>query len=85
MSIRGHAAAAAQSPRRRGEFPHQFTANYLFLVNATESDLPRVNQASLARKPELDTEWAKLSRRHLAAVGTRHALSLFDTPPVPMF
>ncbi|MCU0451007.1 MAG: hypothetical protein MUC97_14405 [Bernardetiaceae bacterium] len=41
-------------------FPNKFTANYLFLVNATERDLPRVNQASLARKPELDAEWAKL-------------------------
>jgi hypothetical protein len=44
-------------------FPNQFTANYLFLVNATESDLPRVNQASLARKQELDAEWAKLQAR----------------------
>ncbi|MCU0451011.1 MAG: hypothetical protein MUC97_14425 [Bernardetiaceae bacterium] len=41
-------------------FPNKFTANYRFLANATESDLPRVNQASLARKPELDAEWAKL-------------------------
>jgi hypothetical protein len=44
-------------------FPNKFTANYLFLVNATESNLPRVNQASLARKPELDAEWAKLQAR----------------------
>jgi hypothetical protein len=27
--------------------PNKFTPNYLFLINQTESDLPRVNQSSL--------------------------------------
>ena len=27
-------------------FPNKFTANYLFLINQTESDIPRVNQPS---------------------------------------
>ena len=33
-------------------FPNKFTANYLFLINHTESDLPRVNQPSLDRLKE---------------------------------
>jgi photosystem II stability/assembly factor-like uncharacterized protein len=42
-------------------FPNKFTANYMFLINATESDIPRVNQGSLDRKAELDAQWAKLN------------------------
>ena len=34
-------------------YPQKFTANYLFLINATESDLPRVNQPSRDRRTEL--------------------------------
>jgi hypothetical protein len=30
-------------------FPNKFTANYLFLINQTESDIPKVNQPSLDR------------------------------------
>jgi len=44
-------------------FPNRFTANYLFLVNQTESDLPRVNQPSRDRLAELNAEWAKLKAR----------------------
>jgi photosystem II stability/assembly factor-like uncharacterized protein len=44
-------------------FPQQFTANWLFMVNATESDLPRVNQPSRDRLAELEPEWAKLKAR----------------------
>jgi hypothetical protein len=44
-------------------FPQQFTANWLFLVNATESDLPRVNQPSRDRLAELEPEWAQLKAR----------------------
>jgi hypothetical protein len=44
-------------------FPNKFTANYLFLLNQTESDIPRVNQPSLDRKRELDAEWAILRER----------------------
>jgi hypothetical protein len=42
-------------------FPNKFTANYMFLINATESDIPRVNQGSLDRRAELDAQWAKLN------------------------
>jgi photosystem II stability/assembly factor-like uncharacterized protein len=41
-------------------YPAKFTANYLFLINQTESDIPRVNQPSLIRMQELDAEWAIL-------------------------
>ncbi|MCB0580975.1 MAG: hypothetical protein KDD10_16900, partial [Phaeodactylibacter sp.] len=38
-------------------------ANYLFLINQTESDIPRVNAASRERRQELDAEWAGLLAR----------------------
>lgn len=41
-------------------FPNKFTAQYIFLINQTESDIPVVNQPSLDRKKELDAEWARL-------------------------
>jgi photosystem II stability/assembly factor-like uncharacterized protein len=44
-------------------FPQKFTANYLFLINQTESDLPRVNQPSRDRHAELQAEWARLKAR----------------------
>jgi hypothetical protein len=44
-------------------FPNKFTANYLFLINHTESDLPRVNQPSLDRMRELNTQWSALKAR----------------------
>jgi photosystem II stability/assembly factor-like uncharacterized protein len=44
-------------------FPNKFTANYLFLINQTESDIPRVNQPSLDRMKELNGQWATLKTR----------------------
>ncbi len=44
-------------------FPNKFTANYLFLINATESDIPKVNQPSLDRMKELNAQWAILKAR----------------------
>jgi photosystem II stability/assembly factor-like uncharacterized protein len=44
-------------------FPNKFTANYLFLINQTESDLPRVNQPNLDLKKQLDAEWGVLKSR----------------------
>ncbi len=44
-------------------FPNKFTANYMFLINQTESDIPKVNQPSLDRKKQLDAEWAVLKGR----------------------
>jgi hypothetical protein len=49
-------------------YPQKFTANYLFLINETESDLPRVNQPSRDRRSELDKEWAALKARSDAMV-----------------
>ena len=44
-------------------FPNKFTANYLFLINQTESDIPRVNQPSLDRMRQLNTDWSTLKAR----------------------
>ncbi|NOT62950.1 MAG: glycosyl hydrolase, partial [Acidobacteria bacterium] len=44
-------------------FPNKFTANYLFLLNQTESDIPSVNQPSLDRLKQLNQEWAGLKAR----------------------
>ncbi len=44
-------------------FPNKFTAEYMFLINATESSIPRVNQSSLDRKKELDEQWAALQAK----------------------
>ena len=44
-------------------FPNKFTANYLFLINQTESDIPCVNQGSLQRKQELDKVWTGLQQQ----------------------
>lgn len=41
-------------------FPNKFTANYMFLINQTESDIPRVNQPSLNRQKELNSQWSAL-------------------------
>ena len=44
-------------------FPNKFTANYMFLMNQTESDIPRVNQPNLDRLKELNMEWSVLEVR----------------------
>jgi len=41
-------------------FPNKFTANYLFLINQTESAIPKVNQGSRERYEELTKQWAVL-------------------------
>jgi photosystem II stability/assembly factor-like uncharacterized protein len=46
-------------------YPNKFTANYMFLVNQVESDIPRVNQPSRERLKELSAEWADLEARAL--------------------
>jgi len=51
-------------------FPNRLTGNYLFLLNQTESDLPRVNQPSLDRRVELDAQWAGLRSRAEAMIET---------------
>ncbi|MGB7394542.1 MAG: glycosyl hydrolase [Pricia sp.] len=44
-------------------FPNKFTAEYLFLINQTGSEIPRVNQSSRNRKAELDAQWRGLKQR----------------------
>ena len=44
-------------------YAQKFTANYLFLINSTESDLPRVNQGSLDRLEDLGAAWKALKSR----------------------
>jgi photosystem II stability/assembly factor-like uncharacterized protein len=44
-------------------FPNKFTANYMFLINQTESDIPRVNQPSINLMNKLNAEWAALRAR----------------------
>ncbi len=44
-------------------FPNKFTANYLFLINQTESDIPRINQPSKDKWKELESIWKPLNAR----------------------
>ena len=44
-------------------FPNKFSAEYLFLIDATNSSIPRVNQPSKDRKAELDAEWRTLKSK----------------------
>ena len=41
-------------------YPNKFTAEYLFLINQTESDIPRVTTAGKQRRAELDKRWKEL-------------------------
>jgi photosystem II stability/assembly factor-like uncharacterized protein len=42
-------------------FPNKFTAEYLFLINQTESSLPRINEPSRERLAKLTKQWEGLS------------------------
>ncbi|MBK6722137.1 MAG: glycosyl hydrolase [Acidobacteria bacterium] len=44
-------------------YPQKFTAEYLFLINATESDLPSVNQGSRDLLTKYTARWAALKAR----------------------
>ena len=44
-------------------FPNKFTCSYLFMINQAQNDLPFVNQPTLDRMKELNTEWTKLKAR----------------------
>ena len=43
-------------------FPNKLTANYLFVINQAESEIPKVIQPVLERRKELDAEWAVLKK-----------------------
>jgi tagatose-1,6-bisphosphate aldolase len=44
-------------------FPNKFTANFQYLINQTESSIPRVTQGSKDRYEELSKEWEVLKAR----------------------
>jgi hypothetical protein len=44
-------------------FPNKFTANYMFVINHVQSDIPRINKPSLDRLQELTAEWTALETR----------------------
>jgi photosystem II stability/assembly factor-like uncharacterized protein len=44
-------------------FPNKFTANYLFLINQMQHDLPIVTQSALNRTKEMNVEWAQLKAK----------------------
>jgi photosystem II stability/assembly factor-like uncharacterized protein len=44
-------------------YPNKFTAEYLFLINQTDSDIPRVTRASRDRRKELESQWEVLHRQ----------------------
>jgi photosystem II stability/assembly factor-like uncharacterized protein len=41
-------------------FPNKFTANYLYLINQSDSEIPRITQGSRDRLAELNSEWVTL-------------------------
>ena len=43
-------------------FPNKLTAEYLFLINQTESDIPKIIQPVLDRRKELDAQWMVLQK-----------------------
>lgn len=51
-------------------YPNRFTAHYFFLLNHAESDLPRITASTLARRVELDAQWATLKQRSDALLHT---------------
>jgi photosystem II stability/assembly factor-like uncharacterized protein len=51
-------------------FPNKFTAEYIFLINQNDSDLPIVNQGSKDRRVELDKQWKILKRRSEELINT---------------
>lgn len=44
-------------------FENKFTANYLFLINHVESDIPRITKPSRDRNEELTKQWTNLQAR----------------------
>ncbi len=44
-------------------FPNKFTANYLFMINHAESDIPKVIKPTLDRLNELNAQWATLKTK----------------------
>ena len=51
-------------------FPNKFTANYLFLINQMQNDLPVVTQPSLDRMKEMNAIWEQLKNRSATILNT---------------
>lgn len=51
-------------------FPNKFTADYLYMINQTESSIPRVNQANRNLRREMDAQWAKFKAQGEAWINT---------------
>ena len=49
-------------------YPNKFTAEYIFLINQTESAIPRVNEPSRKRYEDLTKEWKALEARATAII-----------------
>ena len=49
-------------------FPNKFTAELLFLINQTESSLPRVNEPNRLRYEELMEQWQPLKTRAISLI-----------------
>ncbi|EAZ80971.1 VPS10 domain-containing protein [Algoriphagus machipongonensis] len=41
-------------------FPNKFTANYMYVINQSDSSIPKINQGSKDRRSELEEEWKTL-------------------------
>lgn len=50
-------------------FKNKFTAEYLFLINQTESSIPRLNASNQLRRKELDTQWNTLKAEGMGLMG----------------
>ncbi|TXE11592.1 glycosyl hydrolase [Seonamhaeicola algicola] len=52
-------------------FENKFTANYMFLMNQANSSLPKITQAVLLQKEELDKEWKALKQTAENLINTK--------------
>ena len=41
-------------------FPNKFTANYMYVINQSDSSIPKINKGSKKRRAELEEEWEVL-------------------------
>ncbi|MEO1263928.1 MAG: glycosyl hydrolase [Bacteroidota bacterium] len=51
-------------------FENKLTANYLFVINQAESDIPKVTQPVLDRKEVLEAEWAPMKQKAANLINT---------------
>jgi photosystem II stability/assembly factor-like uncharacterized protein len=68
-------------------FQNKFTANYMFLLNHSESDIPRINNSTLLRKKELDAQWTALRKQgeELLAEVENFLISLIEQEAGPIW